>query len=185
MGKSLGNVGARREAEKLLKKYQIDSAPINVEDLARREECTLVLFDGQDGVSGMLKRTGDKTIIAVNSSHPETRKRFTIAHEIGHLICHQDRNIFVDQSKRVNFRNGRSSLAIDQEEMEANAFAATLLMPKALIKQEANALLSEGAITQVDELIENLAGTFQVSSQSMEYRLKNLGIIDTDFELFG
>lgn len=185
MASNNGVFKARGKAAKLLAKYKIDSAPIDVKELAKKEGCKLTQFEGQNDISGMLKRFDKKNVIAYNDSHPETRKRFTIAHEIGHLICHYDRDVFVDKTQRVNFRNARSGLAIDQQEIEANAFAASLLMPKNLIEQEASSLISGGMVTQVDELIEKLADTFQVSSQAMEYRLKNLGIIDADFEYFG
>src|SRR3954470_4270018 len=69
-------------------------------------------------------------IIGINSSHPETRKRFTIAHEMGHLVLHQLDQVHVDKQFLVKLRDDISSQAIDPHEIEANAFAAALLMPE-------------------------------------------------------
>jgi len=79
---------------------------------------------------------------------------------------------------RVDFRDRTSSLAIDKEEIEANAFAAELLMPQEFIWEEISRRLSRRRSSPTkDELIDDLARTFKVSPQAMEYRLNNLGIL--------
>src|SRR5687768_11738442 len=87
-------------------------------------------FDGD--VSGMLYRYDDHCLIGVNSTHAPTRQRFTIAHEIGHLVMHPGKPMFIDRFVRVNWRNGES----DQHEVQANAFAAELLMPRHFVQRE-------------------------------------------------
>ena len=120
---------------------------------------------------------GDKAIIGINSAHPNTRQRFSIAHEIGHLILHK-KNLFVDKVVRLDFRDSRSSLAIDKEEIEANVFAAELLMPRDFIEREIRRIMSKRKSPPLKErLIEELRNAFEVSLQAMEYRLINLGIL--------
>ena len=92
------------------------------------------------------------------------------------------KEIFIDKVVRVSFRDKKSSLAIDNDEIEANQFAAELLMPRDLVRQEINNLLERGrSVFGKDWLIEKLAPVFDVSSQSMEFRLNNLGILVSSY----
>ena len=160
----------------VLEKAEIRRPPIPVEALVEQLGVKLS-FQPYDGdVSGMLFRDSRRKIIGVNSIHAPTRQRFTIAHEIGHLLLHEGREIIVDKLVRVNLRDRRSSLATDAEEIEANGFAATLLMPEPMLKAEVERRLSRRLPISEDRLIEELAETFKVSQQAMEYRLTNLGI---------
>ena len=173
---------AEKKATKLLDELHITSPPVPVEAVAKKMEATLVFepFKGEDDISGIMYRDDKHTIIGINSVHPETRRRFSIAHEIGHLTLHHKKKLFVDKVVRVDFRDRTSSLAIDKEEIEANAFAAELLMPQDFISKEIRRKLSKkiSHLTK-EKLINDLAKTFKVSSQAMEYRLNNLGILIT------
>lgn len=122
-------------------------------------------------VAGILYRQADHKVIAVNERHPLTRQRFTIAHEIGHLALHRGVPVHVDQGFRVNLRNPLSSQGQDIEEIEANAFAANLLMPYHWIRGDLR-----GDLIDLDDSIEvqELAQRYQVSQQAMLIRLANL-----------
>lgn len=161
-------------AKRILTEFKIKAPPIPVEEIAEKLGATLSFepFDGD--LSGMLFRNADRVVIGVNSSHTHVRQRFTIAHEIAHLRLHKG-ELFVDEA-RINFRDGSSSLAIKPEEIEANAFAAELLMPEVFLRDQLNAIAKRGRNTQGD-VIEKLARAFEVSTQAMEYRLNNLGLL--------
>ena len=58
--------------------------------------------------------------------------------------------------------------------MEANAFAAALLMPAALVR---NAFEKQPFELTEDDVLEMLAKKFKVSTQAMTYRLMKLRII--------
>lgn len=103
------------------------------------------------------------------------RQRFTIAHELGHLALHPGKVLIVDPSVRVNLRNEVSSLGTDFEEIQANVFAAELLMPRTLITRLVPELAS--ATSSHENTVTSLAGLFQVSKEAMSYRLINLGIL--------
>jgi Zn-dependent peptidase ImmA (M78 family) len=77
----------------------------------------------------------------------------------------------------VRFRDSRSSLAINLEEIQANRFAACLLMPEQLVEEQANRILGRAQETSREDLIAQLAQGFQVSQQAMEYRLNSLGAL--------
>jgi len=164
-------------AKKILDDLELDNAPIPVEEIAAHLGAQLSYepFQGKGELSGMLLRDKDRAVIGVNSAHPSVRQRFSVAHEIGHLVMHEGA-MFVDQTVRFN-RDGKSSLAIDPQEIEANQFAAELLMPGNLVKAAVQKRTSKKPNIPQRVLIADLAKEFQVSEQAMEFRLINLGII--------
>lgn len=96
--------------------------------------------------------------ILVNAVHAWVRKRFTIAHEIGHFLRHRDRI----SNRLIDDHLYRSSLG-NTKENEANRLAADLLMPRRLIAQ----FRAEG-ITGPEEM----ALKFNVSVDAMKTRLR-------------
>ena len=164
-------------AHQLLTVAKIDAAPVDVFALAKAADADVVQheFEEDGDISGMLYRDATRTVIGVNAAHSLTRRRFTIAHELGHLQLHPGRPLILDASARVNFRDRTASLATDREEIEANAFAAALLMPERLVLEAVERVLSTEQHTP-ERLVRLLADDFQVSEAAMGYRLINLGI---------
>lgn len=70
----------------------------------------------------------------------------------------------------VQRRDENSSLAIDVSEIEANRFAAELLIPYDFIMAD----LADYNIDIEERLIEGLAKKYAVSAQAMTFRLNNL-----------
>jgi Zn-dependent peptidase ImmA (M78 family) len=70
-------------------------------------------------------------------AYPVGCQRFTIAHELGHLLLHDGIEVRVDKHFRVNLRSSESSKAEDVEEI---AFAAELLMPRDFLLRDARKL---------------------------------------------
>jgi Zn-dependent peptidase ImmA (M78 family) len=110
-------------------------------------------------------------VIGVNKSHAVVRQRFTIAHELGHLLLHAQEDLHVDEG--IWLRNERSSRAEDEREIEANQFAAELLMPTDLVK-EAVAGRKLDLVNDDDETLIELAAKFDVSRQALSFRLSRL-----------
>lgn len=111
-------------------------------------------FHGIDGalIRGSSKQKG---IVAVNAAIREvSRKRFTIAHEIGHFIMPHHRNLptFCDEKKIESFYD-----QIARPEVEANEFAAELLLPSAVLRRRFN--LSEFSLQDIS----TVATEFQTS----------------------
>lgn len=160
---------ARGRAKWLLSQGQETEPPVDVKKLARLLGATVcpAHYDGE--LAGSVIRLPGKIIIGVNSEQPQNRQRFTIAHELGHLLLHEGKKVHLDERLRVNLRNTTSSLAIDPDEMEANQFAAELLMPEAFLEKD--------MMTMVDldpdsgNVIHDLARDYQVSEQAMTIRL--------------
>lgn len=169
------NPRIEQQARMLLEKYNITRAPIPVEQIAVAEGAQVVRSPSSGQESGFLMRDGRRILIGLNSRDSDRRQRFTIAHELGHLKLHRGRPLIVDHSVRVNKRNDVSSAATDPEEVEANAFAAALLMHGSLILEAVHRHLDRGIVTQ-DELTHQLANEFEVSTQAMSWRLINLNV---------
>jgi Zn-dependent peptidase ImmA (M78 family) len=121
---------------------------------------------------------GDSTVIAVQQGDPLNRQRFTIAHEIGHFhLRHQfepGEHVHVDRGHIITPRNSRSSTGVDVKEIEANQFAACLLMPSKLLLERIKALKVKSLC---DDHVTRLAGEFKVSEQAMTIRLSTLGFL--------
>src|SRR5687768_12642303 len=142
----------RVKAEELLRAADLHAAPIPVDRLARRLGAELRYEPFEGDASGMLYREGDQIVIGVNALHPKTRQRFTIAHEIGHLVLHRQ-NFFMNRNFRAN-RDGESSTARDPEEIAANQFAAEILMPARMLADD---LAGRTIDPDSDEIVEQLA----------------------------
>jgi Zn-dependent peptidase ImmA (M78 family) len=167
---------AELEAERLLLDHKITGPPINVEALAHSNGIVVVRRRFEDlNVSEILFRRGDQHVIGVNSAHALLRQRFTIADELGHWALHPGREIILDVPVRVNLRDKTSSMASDLEEIEANAFAAALLMPEQMIRDQLNRLPA-GKRREPDATAAVLSKIFKVSTSALSFRLINLGL---------
>lgn len=118
------------------------------------------------GFDGLAVSTDTTKLILVDATSITARQRFTIAHELGHLLCgddqgiHEDADIYSSASKK------------GEGEVRANAFAAALLMPEALVR----AMVAEQGSSL--EGLSGVAQTLNVSPTALAYRLENLRVID-------
>ncbi|ORA75454.1 hypothetical protein BST25_05920 [Mycobacterium heidelbergense] len=150
-----------------------------MELLAQNEGIEVVRVAADWNESGfLLREEGRPPIIGINRKTSPKRQRFTIAHELGHWRLHEGKPLIVDQSVMVNKRNDVSSQASDLQEIQANQFAAALLMPESLVRVRANHSAIEGFRSR-DELISRLSSEFDVSTDAMSWRLVNLGILSS------
>jgi Zn-dependent peptidase ImmA (M78 family) len=175
MVKNRKNEKIKQSIENLLKLVNAHEPPIPVERIARLRGVQLKYVPFEGDMSGLLFQERGHAIIGVNELHPKTRQRFTIAHELGHLELHSHDELHIDRNYRIHLRNERSSQAIDPAEIDANAFAAELLMPTAMIIRD---LKDQTVDFENDELLHSLANRYKVSLQAMILRLTNLRLID-------
>ena|SRR2546429_7171662 len=160
-------------AQNLLARLAIKSAPTPVEKVAKALGAQVRIAPFDDELSGMVYIKDGVPIIGVNSLHHPNRQRFTLAHELGHLELHRamiTSNVHVDKDFPALMRDSNSATGTEQIEIQANQFAAELLMPRTLIEQ---ALAGKQFDIDDDEPIERLAKKFRVSKQALEYRIRN------------
>jgi Zn-dependent peptidase ImmA (M78 family) len=124
---------AKKQAMDLLQKFAIEQPPVDPVDLSRRLglKVLFVEFDEQDkNISGFFDAV--ENTIFVNKSEFPLRQTFTVAHELGHKILHEE---WARSSEyKMLFRDQDAS---DEEphEKEANSFAANLLVPRFMLDQ--------------------------------------------------
>jgi Zn-dependent peptidase ImmA (M78 family) len=164
--------------EQLLKRASVTKPPVPVERIAQLLDVEIRYVSFQGDISGMVAREGKHPVIGVNTSHSTARQRFTIAHEIGHLELghlpegHGGDGVHIDRDFKVMLRDSNSSQATDPTEIEANAYAAALLMPRSMLIKEQE--LISGFDIEDDRLIQGLAARYKVSTQAMNFRLNNI-----------
>jgi Zn-dependent peptidase ImmA (M78 family) len=166
------------KARALLAKYKITRAPVPVEELAQHLGARLSYSPLDSELSGMVFIRDGDPIIGVNASHPRNRQRFTVAHEIAHLVLHRQQitdAVHVDKRFSESFaplnRDARSSLGTKLIEIEANQFAAALLMPRDLLQP---ALTELDLDIEDEEALQQLARQFKVSTAALQYRIRSL-----------
>lgn len=166
-----------REATILLEKCGVTKAPVPVRRIAAHLGAEVRREPLEGHVSGLIYiRHGQSPVIGVNSAHSKERQRFTIAHELGHLLFHADEGMHIDDRKQtfIAFRDAASSKGDDPNEVEANCFAAELLMPESLVRRDFQDFKLG---TCPEDAIEALSRRYRVSVQSMTIRLTRLGLV--------
>jgi len=164
----------RQKAADLLRKAKVRTAPIDVDMLAHLVDADVHREPfPEDDVCGMVHRRPDGTaVIGVNSLHAETRQRFTIGHELGHLVLNHKENTHVDARIPIAFRDELSKQAIDPDEIEANQFAAEVLMPSELLRKDLHDMKLD---IEDEKQIRELAKKYNVSMHAMTIRLSSIG----------
>ena len=119
-------------AEQLIKGLRIASLPVDPLAIAAGREITVVAKPASDpGVSGMLIRVGNEFAIAY-ATHiaNEPFQRFCVAHELGHYFIPGHVDAVMDANG--THESHAQFVSKDRFEMEADGFAAGLLMPRHL-----------------------------------------------------
>ena len=165
---------ADRAARSLRDHWGLGNDPIpNLVELLEEQGIKVLTFNltNIDGLTARVRRTGKDAVpvIVVNREDWGERQRFTLAHELGHLIM--DVNIKVD------------------EEKAAHRFAGAFLMPADALWAEIGkhrTAIGWGELFELKQL-------FGASVQAITYRCKDLGIFSkatfqrlfNDFSRFG
>lgn len=115
------------KAQEVLTEFDLNAAPVDLDELAR---CLFLHVQEVSMTSseGCLITDGEIGTVLINrniASH--RRRRFTLAHEIAHYILHKNRPVFEDDRANLKFS------VTSRTEIEANIFAAMLLMPPMLM----------------------------------------------------
>lgn len=133
--------------------YELDSAAI--ENLPRIE----VRRHSPWPTSGASQWIDGRWVIVLNASEPTVRQRFSLAHELKHILDHRFYTII--------YRSLDPSHRHQQIEGICDYFAGCLLMPRPLIKR---------AWTTRTQRIDRLARLFDVSAPAMATRLAQIGL---------
>lgn len=170
MNQSEINYYAAKAASEFRRRFDLGQAdPIQIDSLLNKLDLLSVFAKMSPSFSGMAARFGNNGFLLINCDLSKGRQIFTICHELYHLFVQKDFEFEVI----TNNKNGEKK---NTTEKLADAFASELLMPEKGIQE---LLLKQNYLEKNIEIehIIKLEQYFQVSRQSMVYRLKNLGFI--------
>ncbi len=151
---------ARQTARKLLADVGIKNPPVLIRDIINhiKKEKDLSVYPwafGKD-TDGIQITEGEKATIGYNQAQHPHRQRFAVAHEIGHLLLgHTEKNFILDLNTKK------------PEEIEANQFAAELLMPLEMLKKD----------LQSKKNAKDIAKEYNVSEEAVWWRLYDCKLI--------
>ena len=139
---------------------------MDVADLAVRCGVRVLDFDFGGNVDGLVVRLSEGAAIGLDTNQPNLhRRRFTLAHELGHLLLRHAASYHVDFVE-IGRGAGEAPGYNWRHERAANEFAANLLMPADLVNlhfQRASSVLA-------------LSELFDVSRAAIGFRLATLGL---------
>lgn len=150
----------RALARSFLKKNNLYSFPVNLYKAAKAVGAIIIFEKLPPKISGLVIEVNNPEypyIIGVNISKPFNHKRFTIAHEIGHIVLNhlKKQQIMCEISNSYELKNNKF-------EREANIFASELLVPTDKLKQ----------ITNMNYSTNSLSKFFQVSQDVIKFRIE-------------
>jgi Zn-dependent peptidase ImmA (M78 family) len=144
-----------RRASDILEFFQVRTPPVDVDFIASKLEVFVYRVSKMKASGAVNSNTRGASIFVSEDDHP-WRQRFTIAHELGHLMLH----------KEGTLHHRDTSFTGNAMEQQANKFAAELLMPWSMLE---TAMVSTGGSTK------RLARLFDVSDAAMSVRLGKVG----------
>jgi len=130
-----------------------------------------------DGCDGWCLTLEDRSIIRINSNQTGPRKRFTLAHEIGHLI------LGIPTLVGESYEDMLSSDS--SEERRVNALASELLMPTSIVRSMLpDTPVVAGALQKLAKRanVSDLAAAIRVSNLATEIGLINASVVLFDGE---
>jgi predicted transcriptional regulator len=184
---------AFREAGRTLEEWQQHAGsvtlPIPVEDIADLYYHLTIDLSTTLPAHTAGRLYADQRVMEVRRDDNAARQRFTIAHEIGHYRLH----VLIEQMLPSGYGCGEASVGAEMSEepdllpgfpaplpgtfapltpdlarrieIEANTYAAAILMPASIVEQ---------VVAELGPDVQLLAQHFAVSQQAMHYRLEKL-----------
>ncbi|MFI5503470.1 helix-turn-helix domain-containing protein [Nocardia asteroides] len=116
---------------------------------------------------GLAVSADDVKLIVLTAGAVPARQRFTLAHELGHLLAGDDQGVHLDEDIFAKAQRRSPS------EQRANAFAAAFLMPEQVLRENVAAKGFE------PEVFAALACDLVVSPAALAYRMLDLRLIDS------
>jgi Zn-dependent peptidase ImmA (M78 family) len=171
----------RRKADSFREKCKISRYGI-INLFKECKRCGYKLFRyplGDTADLGFTLKRDDDIIVFINTSIRLSREIFTLAHEIGHIVLHLDKeSAFIDNHNTISGRD------VDEKEREANYFAACLLMPSDEVERFIDLELpcfDKTGLSSMD--IARMMSEFNVSYDMVLNRLEYLGKINSNQKL--
>jgi Zn-dependent peptidase ImmA (M78 family) len=154
---------ARHAASSLIKALKITEPPVSLNDIYQHYKKTsdLAIHGSSklsDKVDGAIEHHGNQVYILYNKSKSVNRQRFSVAHELGHF--------------HMGHVHGGTGINLDSAshgEIEANSYAAHLLMPPSMLRRDIKAGTKD---------VKALADRYQVSEEAMWWQIDKAGLLN-------
>lgn len=156
-------------ADEVLKENYINKPPVPVFELAKNYGYEVVEVELPPNIAGLVDIK--KHIIFINKSDSDTRKAFTVAHELGHIKLHAP-ELEKNPDLGILYRRPLGEKDSDSKEQEANFFAASLLVPESMYDE----IIKKYKDALPENKIDLLSTLFGVSQEVMEYRLNHFNL---------
>ena len=150
-----------RQTTRLLKLSQIYGPPVPVEAIIALLPRLIVRHAPDLPSSGRTQWNGAAWVLLIDSSEPKVRQRFSLSHELAHVVWHPLTDATLQDTK--------TTAADARIEQACEYFAACLLMPRIWMKR---AYFDDGI-----QDVPSLSRLFGVSWVAMRYRLEQLGFV--------
>ena len=151
----------------LLNRHNYIDDMVDIADIVRQQNYNVFIDDLDSNISGYVDH--DNKEVVLNKNETPERRRFTLAHELGHIILNSNNRI----QHRDNILNNQLDIyANDDKEVEANYFAGCILMPRNVFIREFNSIKGD-----IDYKIQKLAYYFGVSKLAVNVRANVLNLI--------
>lgn len=156
----------------------LSGSEIDVEAIAKACDIS-VKFDFVEHSGWSRNEDHAQREIVINQLEPEYRQRFTMAHEIGHIILGHKGTSY----RTENLEQYKDTIS-RMNEVAANNFAAELIMPKKLVFEVLKATIKDLGYSieqefdefDIAKIIDSATKKLNVSKQALTYRLENLKV---------
>ncbi|MBE0446676.1 MAG: ImmA/IrrE family metallo-endopeptidase [Actinobacteria bacterium] len=146
----------KTQAYNIIEEFRITDPPVDVREIAKRLGIEIIEISTDSWFYGMLTRYDESLYMVINKMMPETRKRFAIAHEIGHYQLHSHDLSYQQSPIKEHYHR------------EADVFALELCIPTPFIRREANNWFNDHKF---------LAGLFDISETLVIKKMEELDLI--------
>ena len=164
-----------------------DQIPVNIVEKIKEQNIELneLCYDLHDEVLGEIKKENGKYKINIQGYDFNYRRRFTMAHELGHYKLHKDLldDEGLDDGLSYETMYRKNAKISSNQETQANKYAIDMLVPKELIIsivkelnkiKEIPGIIDENGQANNLNLIEYLSNRFEVSKIALGFRLNQL-----------
>ena len=153
------------DARRLVEPYVRSGVAVDLDAICSAVGIDLVRDTPMLATGLLVSAPHGKWRVFVKQGIPRTRRSFTIAHEIGHLLLAR----VSGDCKGIYSRDGIRSVSYSQEERLADRLAAELLIPSGLL--ERHLLASERKKSSIWQQVHAMSSFFGVSVSAMVFRI--------------
>lgn len=124
-------------ARKLLRDSGIKKPPVDLKVILQSKGYEYLEIDSfLNDIDAIFLNKDGRIYAAVNAKHHVHRQRFSLAHELGHILLRHDVKYHMSDASLDNPPTEKSHPAGSSFEAEANGFAGELLVPLDMLKIE-------------------------------------------------